>query len=114
MARAARLAAHGQAVHVGQAHVEHHQVGPLALNRREPLRSCHRDLDTVPGLTQFELEHTRDCGIVLDDQHSLRGSGHATTIAPRPRPLRILTEAPPRRLPGTGLGPARAAYGGVR
>ncbi len=87
-----------QAVHVRQPHVEHDQVGAVAFHRRQAVRSGRRHLDVVAGLPQLELEHTCDRGIVLDDEHALRGGVHAPTIAVPAAPLRILTERPGERL----------------
>ena len=83
MAGAARPPADGEAVHVRQAHVEHDQVGAVALDRRQAVRSGRRHLDVVAGLRQLELEHARDRGVVLDDEHALPGGVHAPTIAAR-------------------------------
>ena len=113
MARAAGAAAHAEPVHVGQAHVEHHQVRLLALHRREALGAGRRDLDPVPRLAELELEHAGDRGVVLDDQDTLGRGGHAPTIAALRRPLRILTKPAARLLPAPRRDLRRGTYGGI-
>ncbi len=113
VARAAGAAAHAEAVHVGQAHVEDHQVGLLALHRREALGAGAGELDAVARLAQLELEHAGDRGVVLDDQDTLGRGGHAPTIAALWRPLRILTKPAARLLPAPRRGIRRGTYGGI-
>src|SRR6185437_7374324 len=97
--------ADAEAVHVGQPHVEDDQVGAVALHGGEAVRAGRRDLDPIARLAQLQLEDARNRGIVLDDEHALRGGVHAPTIAVATAPLRILTERPGERLraPAWGL-----------
>jgi hypothetical protein len=80
--------------------VEHsNRIVALAVTRGRRTRGSMA-AQVFPLVVVFELEHARDGGVVLDDQHSLRGSGHGTTIAAALHPLRILTEAASRAYPG--------------
>jgi hypothetical protein len=69
-----------EALHVGEHHVEHHQLGTERLHLRERLLARAGDLDLESQVTQG---HRDDVGVrlVLDDEHLLRdgrGCRHRT------------------------------------
>ena len=67
---------HVQAVHVGQAEVEQHDVGPArlpALERRAPVG---RVLDAIAARAELAHQHRPDLVVVLDDQDGRARAGH--------------------------------------
>jgi hypothetical protein len=70
----------GEAVAVGQHHVEHHQVGPELLGRAEGVGSVGSYLDAESFVPQGGCDEVGDGCLVVDDEHS--GVSHVRMVAP--------------------------------
>jgi len=64
-----QLAGNLDAVHLGQHHVEHHQVMRAAFGAGQPLEAVVRHFDAVPDIGQRPLYHPRNTRIVLHHQY---------------------------------------------
>jgi hypothetical protein len=59
---------HVEAVQVGQHHVEHDQVGAVALHGRQRLQAAGGRRHLEPGQAQAGRQQLEDVGLVLDDK----------------------------------------------
>src|SRR4051794_13099551 len=65
-----------EALHVGQHHVEHDEVGAERVHRRERARAGAGRLHVIAVEAQGHRDDVDDVRLVVDDQHTVRG-GHA-------------------------------------
>ncbi len=64
---------HRDAVHLGQADVEHHGVIGLAVAEEVPLLAVERAIDDIAGIRQRRGELTVEIRVVLDDEQAQAG-----------------------------------------
>ena len=83
VARGAQSAAHLEAVDVGQADVEQHDLRPMLRDQLEPAFAVRGLQHSESGLAQVHVEQVGDVRIVLDHHDgalALRHVGHAATL----------------------------------
>ena len=64
-----QLAGNLDAVHLGQHHVEHHQVMRAAFGAGQPLEAVVRHFNAVPDIGERPLDHARNARIILHHQN---------------------------------------------